>query len=245
MAALREKKRAQEDMAEMTMVADSTASTMQRASLVSGGAKKQFAVAIILISVMPVLALAVVVVNSVVVMEDVGVVPRVVLGIALLLVCLGYALLLKSPRTILRLRRYLKQIMDGEAPDAAALIAAENDIDAIAKYLKAIVQSARDQVATIQNQHEELVQAEQQRVMLESLGAACHHLGQPATVICSYLQMLKREQLSESTQNRLDHCLESAKAIEGILRRLQQANEYRTEPYCQVAGEDAQQILKI
>ncbi len=224
---------------------DSTTGSVHRASLVSGGARKQFAVAVILISVIPLLSLGAVVLNSVVMTDHVSVVPRVVLAITLLLMCLGYALLLKYPRTILRLRHYLKDVMDGEAPDAAALIAAESDIDAIAQYLKAIVQAARDQVATIQNQQEELVQAEQQRVMLESLGAACHHLGQPATVVCSYLQMLEHEEISESAQKKLAHCLQSAKAIESILHRLQKASEYRTEPYCRMEGDDSSRIIKI
>ncbi len=151
----------------MTSKTDPKTDAVQRAALVTGGAKKQFGVDVILISVIPLLALTVEVVNSAVTTDEVSMLPRVVLGFTLLLMCLGCVLLLKYPRTIIRLRRYLKQVMDGEAPDAGALVAAEDDIDAIAKHLDVIVDAAREQVTTIQNQQEELVQAEQQRVMLD------------------------------------------------------------------------------
>ncbi len=42
-----------------------------------------------------------------------------------------------------------------------------------------------DMKRTIEAQREEILAAERQRVMIQSLGAACHHLGQPATVVSS------------------------------------------------------------
>jgi DNA-binding NtrC family response regulator len=45
---------------------------------------------------------------------------------------------------------------------------------------------------TIRRQQDELLESERHRVMIESLGAACHHMGQPATVILAYLELMRR-----------------------------------------------------
>jgi len=73
--------------------------------------------------------------------------------------------------------------------------------------------------------------AERQRVMLESLGAACHHLGQPATVIRTYLELMQHCEQSEEMQHMVTSCLESADAIADVLHRLQRLSQYRTVPY--------------
>lgn len=84
---------------------------------------------------------------------------------------------------------------------------------------------------TISRQQQELLQAERQRVMMESVGAACHHLGQPATVITTYLELMRRNEKDPDLQAMIANCFEAAQAIAAILDRLHQVNEYRTEPY--------------
>ena len=84
---------------------------------------------------------------------------------------------------------------------------------------------------TISLQQEELLQAERQRVMVESLGAACHHLGQPATVITTYLELMRRNESDPDKQAMIANCFEAAQAMAAILDRLRQVSEYRTEPY--------------
>lgn len=83
----------------------------------------------------------------------------------------------------------------------------------------------------VEKQKEQLVEAEKQRVMIESLGAACHHLGQPTTVITTYLEMIKRQDLPDEALTMLEGCIDAAKSIGDILTKLQQVSEYRREPY--------------
>ena len=82
----------------------------------------------------------------------------------------------------------------------------------------------------LEKQREKLMDAERQRVMIESLGAACHHLGQPATVISAYLHLMKRAETSPERKEMIDNCLKAAESMGEILQKLQAVSEYRTEP---------------
>jgi DNA-binding response OmpR family regulator len=85
----------------------------------------------------------------------------------------------------------------------------------------------------IKEQREALLDAERQRVMMESIGAACHHFAQPLTTMLSNLQMLsKNEEIDESDRKlMLEQCLKAAEMMRLILNKFQQVNEYRTRPY--------------
>lgn len=76
-------------------------------------------------------------------------------------------------------------------------------------------------------------ETERQRVMLESLGTACHHLGQPATVLLANLGMLKKQYCNaDPALNRIiESSFEAAERLAGILHRLSATEEYRTTPY--------------
>lgn len=89
---------------------------------------------------------------------------------------------------------------------------------------------------SIERQREQLLDAERQRVMIESLGAACHHLGQPATVIATYLHMMRQRESDAERLDMIDNCIEATRALSDILDRLRGVSEYRTEPY--LAGGD-------
>ena len=84
---------------------------------------------------------------------------------------------------------------------------------------------------TIEEQRRTLLEAERQRVMIESLGAACHHLGQPATVIMACLSLMRRGRPSPEMEEVIAQCEAAARAIEDILKRLNRVSEYRTIPY--------------
>ncbi len=90
-------------------------------------------------------------------------------------------------------------------------------------------------------------QAERQRVMLESLGAACHHLGQPATVLLANLgimeSMLKED--DQALKELLSSCVESAEALSEILHKLNRVNEYRTTQYLEDEGGEESQESRI
>lgn len=93
-------------------------------------------------------------------------------------------------------------------------------------------------------------QAERQRVMLESLGAACHHLGQPATVLLANLGIMDGmlSQDDKSLREVLRSSLESAEALSEILHKLNGVNQYRTTQYLEDEdGEESKEsrILEI
>ncbi len=76
-----------------------------------------------------------------------------------------------------------------------------------------------------------LLIAEQHRVMIESLGSACHHLGQPMAVITMCLEMMKRKEWDSKVQALMDLCDGAVEAVNDILGRLQNVSAYRTEAY--------------
>jgi DNA-binding NtrC family response regulator len=91
---------------------------------------------------------------------------------------------------------------------------------------------------TITEQKNRLIDAERQRVMIESLGAACHHIGQPATVISSYLQLMQDQEKDEKIQQMITACMEASDSMANILQQLMQVSQYRTSPY--LPGEENQ-----
>jgi hypothetical protein len=91
---------------------------------------------------------------------------------------------------------------------------------------------------TIEKQSAEIVAAERQRVMLESLGAACHHIGQPMTVLSLYLTRMRDTYDGEEEGRELNACLDAVASISVILRKLMHVSEYRTVPYATFLGGD-------
>ncbi len=78
-----------------------------------------------------------------------------------------------------------------------------------------------------------LREAERQRVMLESLGAACHHLGQPATVLMANLGLLRMKIKNDDPliSEMIDSSLEAIRRLGDTLHKLNCVNEYRTTSY--------------
>ena len=95
-------------------------------------------------------------------------------------------------------------------------------------------------------------QAERQRVMVESLGAACHHLGQPATVLLASLELMTRmpSQDRAVTEELLASSMEAAESLREMLHELNDMteSEYRTTAYLESgmkSGSDAPRILDL
>jgi PAS domain S-box-containing protein len=76
-------------------------------------------------------------------------------------------------------------------------------------------------------------EAERQRVMLESLGAVCHHMGQPATVLLANLGLVQAKvgDAGKDVEDLVDSCLAAAENLGEILHRLNAVNEYKTTRY--------------
>jgi PAS domain S-box-containing protein len=74
---------------------------------------------------------------------------------------------------------------------------------------------------------------ERRRVMLESLGAACHHLGQPATILMGNLGMIRKGTAgSDETVRRLvEASIDATQELGRILHKLNAVNEYKTMQY--------------
>ncbi len=77
-------------------------------------------------------------------------------------------------------------------------------------------------------------EAERRRVMLESLGAACHHLGQPATVLLANLGIMKKKldtQAEPLVRELLDGSIRAMETLGEILHKLNAVEEYKTTKY--------------
>jgi PAS domain S-box-containing protein len=86
-------------------------------------------------------------------------------------------------------------------------------------------------------------EAEQQRVMLESMGTACHHLGQPATVLMTSMGLLrKRVGDVPEVDELLDRCDEMCTRLGKTLRQMQRLTKYKTQRY---TDEGLQLILAL
>lgn len=75
--------------------------------------------------------------------------------------------------------------------------------------------------------------AERQHVMMESLGAACHHLGQPATVLLASLELMVRvkDQDKALGEELLVSSIEAAESMRKMLHNLNDITEYKTTQY--------------
>jgi len=82
--------------------------------------------------------------------------------------------------------------------------------------------------------------AERNRVMLESFGAACHHLGQPATVLVANLGILQKNLPDPTplTRELVDTSVEAAETLSNVLHKLNSTSEYRTTKYLDNMGPD-------
>jgi hypothetical protein len=157
----------------------------------------------------------------------------------------GYGMLKQYPANLERLRGYLERIAHEDIPDHATLLHAEQDISDIERYLNVVISGLHDKifqldkqlglsrqmVSTIEKQSDEIVAAEQQRVMIESLGAACHHLGQPAMVLSLYLSRVQDLRPEVLNQDDFVACAKAVEDIGTILKKLTRVSEYRSVPY--------------
>jgi len=86
---------------------------------------------------------------------------------------------------------------------------------------------------TVRRQREELVHAERQRGMLETLGSTCHHFSQPLTSLMGRLDLLLEDDgaLTEKQRAFLAECLECTERMAELLKQFHDVREYRTQPY--------------
>ncbi len=202
------------------------------ASLSSRGSRLQLGIAIALISIVPNLTLFYMFQRY---LDGVAFPLGLMWAVGIILIgttALGYSLLFKYPRTVMRLRHHMEQLARGEIPDSISLMDEESDISAIETCFNLILETMKQRIETIEHQGDELLASERQRVMIESLCAACHCLGQPATAIACYMDLLKKELLSQSGSEYLTKCTDEVDRLRESLSELQSITEYRAETYC-------------
>lgn len=222
------------------------------------------AVALALVAVIPLLCFAFVVVSCTFARGLYSVWMQVLISLlALAIGTAGFLMLRRYPRNIESLKDYLKEMAEGELPAEIRLREDMDDVSAIARYLNVILVEMRRKVGqleqqlllsqqmqrTIQAQAEQLIEAERHRVMIESLGAAVHHIGQPATVLRLYIDSIARGNISPDTRGKIEECRQAIESIADILNRLRNVSEYRAVPYRPLAAgsasRDGDHILDI
>lgn len=218
----------------------------KRWSIVNRGARYQFEIAITLVAIIPFLVLVYLGLNQYV-PEGVSLTWWLfMLSLMLIIMCLGLALLVKYPKTIVSIRNYLKSVAEGEVPEVVELLENESDITAIQEYFNMIIKQMRERVDTIRQQREKLIKAERQRVMTETICTTCHHLGQPATSITCYLELLRMENLPDTATDIVENCVGEANRLRDLLGELQSVTQYKTEAYIEGSSkQDFPDIIQI
>lgn len=118
---------------------------------------------------------------------------------------------------------------DGNSVQVRLAVAPNRDVD---EQLIGMVVSLLDISDRIRAREAEQ-QADRQRVMVESLGAACHHLGQPATVLLSSIELLNRVWTTDKAmaEELIASSIVAAESLRKMLHNLNDITEYRTTTY--------------
>ena len=219
---------------------------LQNVSLVSQGSRHQIVVATLLLAVLPFLAVCFIFLTKLYAAGTYPLATQIaVITLAFAFAASGYAILRAYSQNIIKLRQYLRMIAEGELPDKITLLNFEDDLSAIENYLNTVLVELRRKVSqleeqlllsrtmkdAIEAQQNELLDAERHRVMIQSVGAACHHLGQPATVLRVHLHFLKGQTSSRKELDEIAECETAVDSIDDILAKLRNVSEYRTVPY--------------
>ncbi len=139
-------------------------------SVVTRGSRAQFAVGIALISIIPLLVFWYLYISG-----DLFEISRgaqsllVVLLMAGIAAC-GYAILLKYPVNIVRLRGYLERVIGGELPEQVQLDKSEDDIAAVEHCLNLIINQLKERLELLQREKSDLQRQLYQAQKMESLG---------------------------------------------------------------------------
>jgi methyl-accepting chemotaxis protein len=217
-----------------------------RMSLASRGARYQVRIAVMLMTVIPLLAAVSIAPSLFSSSGKYSLANQSLVSVFAFVIALsGYMMLRKYPGNIVRLRSYLRDIASGELPEAVALLDSEDDFSAIEDYLNLVLAEFRNKLKTvgdqlvrarkmqrvIDSQAKEILEAERHRVMIQSVGAACHHIGQPMTVLQAHLELMKREATSVPVSTEIDDCMKAVDVIAEVLDKLRHVSNYRTVPY--------------
>ncbi len=157
---------------------------------------------------------------------------------------LGYALLVKYPVSIVRLRSYLHSLAHDQLPDHVALPHSEDDIAAIHGYLEHVVGMAAERLRLLDEKHAADLAGERHRIMMESIGTLCHHVGQPASILGMQLHFMQQSVSGPEVVAMVAACDKANNDIIKILNRLREITHYETEQYLASESDDYR-ILRL
>ena len=166
----------------------------RRISLSSRGARVQFEIAVALTSVIPLLALAYFATRGFW-EEGRGMgVQELLVGLVIVLVALGYGLLVKYPLTVIKLRRYLENMVKGELPAEIRLDESEDDITSIQRCMNMILAQLRTRVETLEKEQTrletELCQAQKLQAIGTLAAGIAHEINTPIQFVSDNTKFL-------------------------------------------------------
>lgn len=164
-------------------------------SLAVLGARQQFAIAVVLVSIVPALSLFHLAGGAGWVGSGSAQAWCVAfLGVVAPMI-LGYFLLAKYPATVIKLRAYVQNIVSGELPDRISLFKNEDDITAIESSMNLILTRLRGRIENVEAQKNAMEEQLFQARKMESLGTLAtgiaHEINTPLQFISSNVQFLK------------------------------------------------------
>jgi predicted ribosome quality control (RQC) complex YloA/Tae2 family protein len=225
-------------------------------------ARNQAKIATILMAVIPALSLFYIGMST---FSDTDYLPLsvklLIFILSLTLAATGFLILRKYPDNILKLRQYITELAKGTLPDKIILKDTQNsdDIKYIEESFNLVlaemqrrIETAKEQLRiehqlkkTIEQQQQALLDAERQRVMILTLCTACHHIGQPATVLQLKLDLLKERTTDKNELIEINECIQTMQQITDMIHQLQRVSEFRTVPYIHTEGLEDEEILEI
>jgi len=232
-------------------------------SLTTLDAKTQARIAVVLLAIIPSLSLFYI--STTVIRNPGSLSPWVVLLTFILTITIaifGFSIFKKYPKNIMELRQYITEIAQGTLPEKIQLAHTqdsddiryiEDNFNCVLTEMRHRMEIAEEQFRvehalrkTIEQQQGTLLEAERQRVMIQTLGVACHHIGQPATVLQLQMDLLMNHVTDDDEIEKITECAQEVQKISDILQKLQRVSTFRTAPYIH-SGEGAldEEILAI
>jgi len=204
--------------------------------MASRGTRLQFSIAVVLVSVLPLLIFAYLSVREEWSLTVRSGVSDIILLISTALVGMGFLMLVKYPLTIIRIRKYLEEFVHGDLPISVHLTVPENDIMAIETCMNEVLVRLKEKVAEME--HEELrLRTQLSRAQkMESMGALAagiaHEINTPIQfvgdnieflgqaiedyrrLLDAYRQLLKEAEAGSVSQHTVDHIADMEKSID-------------------------------
>jgi signal transduction histidine kinase len=163
-------------------------------SLSSSGTHRQFAVALVLVSVIPLLTLWRVNSSHSYPTGNAWTDMATII-LSLWVAVLGFILISKYPANITRLRTYLANMAEGEFPEAVSLIQTENDIQSIELSLNVILGRLKERITLVEGEKDEIERQLYQAQKLATLGnlaaGIAHEINAPAQFVANNLFFLE------------------------------------------------------